>query len=86
MIVDLPSIISSIVSTGPLAAVLCLMWWFERKDKIQARKEAAAVSIKHETYLRENADRLLAFSDEQRKAMNEHDKRIDGVLEAINRR
>lgn len=82
---DIAQIITSIVSTGPLAAVLCLMWWMERKDKLAERKSKDAISIKFQTYLQENADRLIAFSEEQRKSMADHDKRIDETLSRLDR-
>ena len=68
------------ITSGPLAALLFFMWWTERKDKLLAHKKADACAEKHELYLRENADRLLTFSEEQRKALAEHDRRIDDVL------
>ncbi len=77
---DVSSIINSIISTGPLTALLFFMWWTERKDKLAAIKAKDDTTLKHETYLRENADRLLAFSEEQRTSLAAHDKRIDDVI------
>jgi hypothetical protein len=57
------------------------MWYQERKDKIRERARAEEIADKHESYLRENADRLLAFSDEQRKALADHDRRIEDIID-----
>jgi hypothetical protein len=52
-------ILSSLLSSAPMAAVMFYMWWNERKERVVTQQ-------KLEKYLSDNADRLLKFADEQR--------------------